>query len=102
MRNPQGYATIVGDLDRGAPTVVEDGFRHTETEIDTFTCGHCCRIVHVMPRTDAADLGGLCKQCMSMICPKCVGKQTCTPWEKEMLRQEASGRFRQEAGLNDY
>ena len=106
MRNPQGYATIVGDLDYGAPTVVEgkDGsdFRHTENEIDTFTCGHCCRIIHVVPRSDAANIGGLCKQCMSLICPRCVGKQTCMPWEKKMLRREARERFRQEAGLNDY
>ena len=89
MRNPQGYATIVGDLSLHAPTVVEGGVRHIEAEIDTFTCGHCNCVKHVLPRMDAADMGGLCKQCMQIICPRCVDKQTCTPWEVKMEKAEA-------------
>ena len=99
MRNPQGYATIVGDLPTGAPTIIEGGVQHTEAEIDTFTCGHCCRIVHVPVRASPSDIGGLCKQCMELICPQCVDKRTCTPWEREMEEQAAVAEFRKSAGL---
>ena len=98
MRNPHGYATIVGDLYSKAPTVVEGGVRHTEVEIDTFGCNHCNRIVHVPVRADPANIGGLCKQCMQLICAKCVDKGTCTPWELAMERSEAKDRFRRELG----
>ena len=93
MRRPEGYATVFGDLPGDAPTVVDRGIRHVETEIDPFTCGHCNRVVHVPPRQDAADIGGLCKQCMGLICPRCVDKRTCTPWEKQMLESEARDRL---------
>ena len=99
MRNPRGYATIVGDLDHTAPTIVDHGIRHTETEVDTFTCAHCCRVVHVPPNMSPTDLGGLCVQCDGLICPKCVGKRACTPWEKEMERREAAGAARRSYGL---
>ena len=74
MRNPQGNATIVGDLQRGTPTIVEGGVRHHEAEIDTYTCFHCCRIVHVPVRADPANIGGLCKQCMGLVCSRCYAK----------------------------
>ena len=97
MRNPHGYATIVGDLDHSTPTLTEAGVRHTEAEIDTFTCGHCNAVKHVKPRCDPADLGGLCKQCMELVCPKCYAKGVCVPWEKEMLRRESK-----DAALRSY
>ena len=93
MRNPHGYATIVGDLQRGAPTIVEGGVRHHEVEIDTYTCNHCNCIKHVPVRADPSDIGGLCKQCMELICPKCVTKGTCTPWEQQMLIRESKAQF---------
>lgn len=102
MRNPHGYATVIGDLDRNAPTIIEMGLRHTEVEIDTYTCAHCNAVKHVSPKCDPADLGGLCKQCMGLICPKCVEKRTCTPWEKQMEAMEARQRFREAAGLYEY
>lgn len=87
MRNPQGQATLVGPKFIGktpaAPTALQ-----TENECDTFTCGHCQRIVHVPVRCDPADLGGLCKCCMRLVCPNCVGK-SCTPWEKAIEAMEA-------------
>ncbi len=58
-------------------------------EADTFTCGHCQHIVHVPVRADPASMGGLCKTCMRLICPKCVDKRTCTPWEKAFEEMEA-------------
>lgn len=94
MRRAQGYATVVGDLRNGEPTLIDHGVRHREAEIDTFTCAHCNRVVHVPPHQDAADLGGLCKQCMGLICPRCVDKRTCTPWEKNMAEAEARQRLR--------
>ena len=89
MRNPHGYATIIGDLARKDPKLVEQGIRHTEAEIDTYQCSHCNAVKHVPPCMDAADMGGLCKICMGLICPKCVDKGVCAPWEAEMERREA-------------
>ncbi len=76
--------------------VIEDGVRHIEANIDTFTCGHCNAVKHVKPRSDPADLGGLCKQCMGLVCPRCYAKGTCTTWEEQMLRSEAKDRFRRD------
>ena len=66
---------------------------------DFFRCYHCQRTVFVRPRQDPTELGGLCKSCMHLICPTCVGK-VCTPWEKAMERMEARQRFLNSAGLN--
>lgn len=90
MRNPHGYAVITsptrwrGNFDHFHCEVIEEG----TTEIDTATCNHCNRVVHIKPRMDPADMGGLCKQCMKFICPWCLDKG-CTPWEEVMRRQEA-------------
>ena len=62
-----------------------DGTRET----DTFTCSHCQTVCFVEPRERPEDIGGLCKQCMKLICPRCVDAGVCVPWEKEMERQEA-------------
>jgi len=58
-------------------------------EADTFTCFHCNTIVVVKPKCDPCDLGGLCRICDKMICPKCVDLGSCTPFEKKLERQEA-------------
>lgn len=60
-------------------------------EWDTFTCGHCWppTIHNVQPFCDPADLGGLCKVCMRLICPKCLGEGSCTPFEKKLEAEEA-------------
>jgi hypothetical protein len=60
-------------------------------EMDTFTCAHCNSIRHVKPFCDPADLGGLCKCCMGVVCEKCVGGG-CDPIMKKIERQEAAGR----------
>ena len=57
-------------------------------ERDTFTCGHCQRIVLVEAGADPAELGGLCKVCDRLVCKYCVGKD-CTPWEEKMRQFEA-------------
>jgi hypothetical protein len=86
MRQPQGYG--VTDSPEG------------RREQDTFTCFHCQRIVAVRPLMDAADMGGLCKVCMRLICMECVAKLTCTPWEKAMEQIEARDRFLRSVGLD--
>lgn len=93
MRKPGGYAVVVG------PTVLPDGrpagpdplvsTRGDFHECDTASCGHCQAIMHVKPFCDPADLGGLCKHCMRIICPRCVAKNICVPWEEMIARMEA-------------
>ena len=90
MRNAQGYSTL---FEPGRPV----------QETDTFTCGHCQCIVTVPPRTDPANLGGLCKLCDKLICPHCYQHQMkgnpCVTWEKRMERAEARDRFLRSAGI---
>lgn len=86
MRNPGGYAIIT---DPGCGV----------TEQDSFTCHHCNRIVFVKPKCSPSDLGGLCKTCMKFICPHCVNKGNCDPWEEQMKRAEASYHARRSYGL---
>ena len=87
MRNPQGQATLVGPKYVGERPVGPKALIN-EDECDTFTCGHCQFVVHVPVKCDPADLGGLCKCCMRLICPGCVDKP-CVPWEKAIERMEA-------------
>ncbi len=73
MRKPGGYLITTGP----------DG----TAEEDTFTCGHCNRVVFVKPMCDAADMGGRCTCCDKLICKYCVGK-TCVPIEEHLNRVE--------------
>lgn len=75
MRRPGGYSVIT-----------EPG--KADVEADTFTCGHCNRIVFVTPMMDAANMGGRCTVCDTLICPRCVGKG-CDPLEEKLKRMEA-------------
>lgn len=86
MRNAQGYAR-------------QDWIDGHVVECDTFTCAHCQHVVFVRPKADPTEVGGFCRQCAKMICPKCVNLMTCTPWEKEMERREAQARFRNSLGV---
>lgn len=87
MRKPQGHFFVTNN---------ENG----ENEVhDTFTCGHCQYVTIVKPMMDPADLGGLCKQCMSLICRACVALGRCDPWDKMFERAEARDRFRRQCGL---
>jgi hypothetical protein len=58
---------------------------------DTATCQHCCFVIVVEPYCDPADFGGLCRQCMGIICPRCVKKAKCIPTEKMIEQMEAAG-----------
>lgn len=95
MRNPGGYGFAFAP--EGTPALRFDGWRCEATrsgvvEVDTFSCFHCNRVVHVKPKMDPADMGGLCKQCMKLICKYCVGKG-CDPLEEKLKRSEDRDRF---------
>ena len=79
MRNPGGYVTLS----------VEG---KVEREYDAFTCGHCQYVTHVKAGAKAEDMGGLCKQCMTLICARCLGK-TCAPFEKTLDAWERADRL---------
>lgn len=57
-------------------------------EGDTFTCQHCNRVTYVPPFADPADIGGLCKSCMGLICPRCASIDRCDPLEAKIERME--------------
>ena len=61
-------------------------------EMATFTCAHCQSVRHVKPYCDPADLGGLCRICMGVVCEQCVGRG-CDPLEEKLKRQEAPGQM---------
>ena len=86
MIRPGGYATWA---DPEKPLV----------ESDTFTCGHCNKIVFVPPKCDPADLGGMCKSCMKLVCPSCNNIGRCIPFEKKLEKIEARDRFLRSVGL---
>lgn len=85
MRNPSGYAVIVSP----EPTTVNfDRLRcerigEGQMEVDTYTCVHCNRIVHVKPGAIPDELGSMCRNCMMMVCPACAPKG-CLPWLKKL------------------
>jgi uncharacterized protein YprB with RNaseH-like and TPR domain len=86
---PQGYAEIVSP--EQAPANL-DGFQCERLSVgsnkyDTTSCNHCNRVTHIKAKMDPAEMGGLCKICMKMICRHCVGNG-CTPFEKRLEQME--------------
>jgi hypothetical protein len=75
-----GYATMSGPF----------GFKK---EADTFTCGHCQRVVHVTYKVPIDQLGGRCGVCDTLICPVCVQTGRCEPFEKKLQRMETVKRY---------
>ena len=61
-----------------------DGVR----EWSTFTCQHCNKVVRVPMHADPAEIGGLCKVCMGLVCPRCAGLGRCDPFEAKLERVE--------------
>lgn len=58
---------------------------------ETFACGHCNKQTFIKPMCDPAEIGGLCKGCMRLVCGPCVDQMRCDPIEKKLERQEARG-----------
>ena len=102
MRKAGGYAFFINPAaayvrldDRSArPEMMCEGV----TEMDTFSCCHCNRVVHVKPRQRPEDLGGLCKQCMGLECSDCVDKG-CIPYMKKLEMVEARDRALRSYGV---
>ena len=67
-------------------------------ETDTFTCGHCNKVVAVAANANPDDLGGMCRCCQRMICPRCVDLGRCDPIEEKLKRAEASYHARRSYG----
>lgn len=86
MLKPQGYATLTS----------ESGV----AECDTTTCAHCNAITHVRAGQRPEDIGGLCKSCMGLICPRCVGG-ACDPFLKKLERWAARHEALRSYGLVD-
>ena len=77
MRNAGGYS-IIRQVDN-------DRVR----ECDTYSCGHCNRIVHVPVKCDPAEIGGMCFSCNTLICKECHMTDGCIPLEERLARAEA-------------
>lgn len=91
MRNPGGC-------------IVWEGWHGELEEKDTFTCGHCNRIVPVPPGSPMVTVGAFCRVCGTHICGPlhdhtgallsegCEAKMnrtlTCRPFEKWLDRKE--------------
>ena len=87
FRKPQGYARRFDNHGQEHKDLAFGDTIAPSVERDTFTCGHCSRIVHVHPKDRPEDIGGLCKVCFGLICPPCVGlliKHGCTPFIKKI------------------
>lgn len=99
MRNPGGYGIAFASDDRPLALWFDSSRRDVEIvrshtfETDYFRCDHCSRQVRVKPKEDPANIGGMCKRCMKLICCHCVGKG-CDPFEEKLKRIEDTGRFR--------
>ncbi len=100
MRNAGGYAVIVAP----EPTTVNfDRLRRERLgegmhEVDTYTCEHCNRIVHVKPGAIPEELGSMCRNCMKMVCPTCAPKG-CIPWLKKLDAAERRDRALRSYGV---
>lgn len=89
-------------LNRGGQTGELEVFGEQAKVCSTFTCQHCQKVTFVRAGCNPTDLGGFCWKCDQLICPKCVNKGTCDPWEEQMKRMEARYEFRKSAGILDY
>ena len=99
MRRPQGYARIIG----GSGTVANfdklrcEEIRTDSFEVDTFSCVHCNRVIHVKPFASMDDFGSMCRNCMKMTCPTCANGP-CVPFMKKLEQIEERDRIRRSYG----
>lgn len=100
MRRPGGYAIIT------SPITMQVDFDHLRCEtvgegtheVDTFTCVHCGRVVHVKPGAIPDELGSMCRNCMQMVCPTCA-PGPCIPWLKKLEAAERRDRMLRSYGV---
>lgn len=89
LEDPQGPSSLSGRLTTGPKSEAQHKLE-LNGESDTFTCGHCDRIVLVPPFVDAASQGARCGCCGRLICGDCNNKARCEPWEERLQREEAA------------
>lgn len=70
---------------RGYSIITDPSAKKLTTEEDTYTCGHCGKVVWVQPLK--GPLGGRCTCCDHLICLACVGKG-CRPLQKQLELME--------------
>jgi hypothetical protein len=80
-----GYGQLICD---GPATGTDRYGRVIEKEHDGFACNHCNVVVLVNARERAADIGGFCRRCTSLICGPCVDADRCRPMERWLEEQE--------------
>ena len=100
MRNPHGYAVIVG---AGGTVANFDGFRceaiNADTyETDTATCCHCNRVVHIKAMRPMDEFGSFCRSCMKYVCPTCADGP-CIPFLKKIEELEQKDYIRKQYDL---
>lgn len=70
----------------------------TVNETETFTCGHCQHVTAVGPKQSLDELGNMCLACMRPCCKACSYEMShgggCEPFEKKLLKIEASAKAR--------
>ncbi len=95
----KGYASLT-DPTPFKPKGEHEGIESLKRwgEADTVTCGHCQSLIHV-PVGRIHEVVGGCRICERMICPKCVNKGTCAPWEEAFARMAAREDARRSYGL---
>lgn len=103
MRRPGGYVQVInpepGILRLDDPLARVEQTSQGVIEFDTFTCGHCGGVRHVKAKERPEDTGGLCKQCMKLICPHCLETGRCDPLEKKLERAERRAEALRSYGL---
>jgi len=67
------------------------GFDGKIMEGETFMCQHCNAHTRVSPFQRAEDIGGFCRQCGGLLCPKCAATGLCDPLERKLDRWERQG-----------
>lgn len=82
---PQGYSEIISPVEDivSLDKIRKEHIPPGVAKFDTATCYHCGSVFHISARMHPSDIGGVCKQCMQIICPRCLDKP-CVPWEKQM------------------
>lgn len=87
MLRSGGYGQLICD----GPVQARDRYgRVLQQEHDSFSCRHCSAVVLVNAYEKAADIGGFCRRCMSLICGQCVDADRCRPVEQWLEEQERS------------
>lgn len=60
-------------------------------EGETFQCKHCGAHTHIKAFQRPEDIGGHCRICDGLICPRCAATGLCDPMERKLERWEKVG-----------